>query len=172
MMDVKTLINCALMLVSVFVIAFLITRYNDRSGESKENFYNEDDVVVVDNVIESQSLGNNESPANVPNTKNNVQQPEACYPRSRLTAKDLLSQEANTLFSQVNPSGQGDVDGLNFLTAGAQIGLNSVGTSLRNANRQLRSEPPNPQVKVCPWNISTIGPNLMQKSLEIGSGPL
>ena len=98
--------------------------------------------------------------------------PISCYPRTRLTAKDLLSQEANTLFSQVNPNTQGDVDGVNYLTAGAQLGLNTVGTSLRNSNLQLRSEPTNPQTKVSPWMMSTITPDTMRPAMEIGSGGL
>jgi len=48
-------------------------------------------------------------------------------------------------------------------------GVNTVGQSLQNANRQLRSEPPNPQVKVSPWLQSTIEPDTDRKSLEIGN---
>ena len=171
MVDTKTLINCILMFLAVVVITFLINRYNIRNGEeglqktSTEPFYNEH--VEVD---ESEQLGHNETNSPVDATK--PSEPPACYPRTRLTAKDLLSQEANTLFSQVNPSTQGDVDGVNYLTAGAQLGLNTVGTSLRNANRQLRSEPTNPQVKVSPWMMSTITPDTMRPAMEIGSGGL
>ena len=43
-----------------------------------------------------------------------------------------------------------------------------TGQSLRNANRQLRSEPANPQVKVSPWLQSTIEPDTDRKPLEIG----
>jgi hypothetical protein len=42
---------------------------------------------------------------------------------------------------------------------------------LRNANLQIRSEPPNPQMTVGPWNQSTIEPDFMRPPLEIGSGP-
>lgn len=38
--------------------------------------------------------------------------------------------------------------------------------TLRNANLQLRSEPPNPQDTVCPWMQSTIQPDLHRKPLE------
>ena len=50
--------------------------------------------------------------------------------------------------------------------AGALIGVNTIGQSLRNANYQLRSEPPNPQMKVGPWMQSTVEPDLMRRSLE------
>ena len=60
---------------------------------------------------------------------------------------------------------------VNFLKAGYHVGINTVGTSLRNANLQVRSEPPNPQNQVSPWLNSTISPDLMRVPLEIGCGP-
>ena len=46
--------------------------------------------------------------------------------------------------------------------------VNTVGQTLRNANRQLRSEPPNPQVKVSPWLQTTIEADTNRRPLEIG----
>lgn len=93
----------------------------------------------------------------------------ACFPRDRLTADDLLPKDAaNSKWAQMNPAGQGDISDQNFLTAGYHIGVNTVGQSLRNANYQLRSEPPNPQAPVSPWNISTITPDTNRRPLEIG----
>lgn len=93
----------------------------------------------------------------------------SCFPRDRLTADDLLPKDAaNSKWAQMNPAGQGDVRDQNFLTAGYHVGVNTQGSSMRNANLQLRSEPPNPQVPVSPWNISTITPDLLRKPLEVG----
>ena len=64
--------------------------------------------------------------------------------------------------------GEGVLRGINFLSSGYHIGVNTVGQSLRNANRQLRSEPPNPQVSVSPWMNSSIGPDLLRRPLEVG----
>jgi hypothetical protein len=61
--------------------------------------------------------------------------------------------------------------GADLLQAGHHIGIDTVGQSLRNANLQLRSEPPNPQQTVSPWGNSTIGPDLIRVPLEIGCGP-
>lgn len=92
-----------------------------------------------------------------------------CFPKDSLTAKDLLpSDDASNKWAQVNPVGQGDIQDQNFVVAGHHIGVNTVGQSLRNANRQLRSEPANPQVKVSPWNQATIDPDVNRKGLEIG----
>jgi hypothetical protein len=93
----------------------------------------------------------------------------SCFPRDRLSAEDLLPKDAaNSKWAQLNPAGQGDVRDQNFLTAGYHVGVNTTGSSKRNANLQLRSEPINPQVAVSPWMQSTIEPNLFQRPMQIG----
>lgn len=95
-----------------------------------------------------------------------------CFERDRLTSSDLLPLDsANSKWAQINPAGSGMLGDQNFLTAGYHIGINTIGQSLRNANLQLRSEPPNPQVAVSPWGISTIEPDIRTTILEIGSAP-
>jgi hypothetical protein len=92
-----------------------------------------------------------------------------CFPKDRLTAEDLLPKDAaNSKWAQVNPAGQGDLEDQNFLTAGFQIGVNTIGSSLRNANQQLRSEPVIPQSNPWPIMQSTIAPDTLRKPLEIG----
>ncbi len=55
--------------------------------------------------------------------------------------------------------------GQNFLEPRAQIGFpETVGGALRNANQQLRSDPPNPKDPFV-WNNSTIVPDGMHRSL-------
>lgn len=84
---------------------------------------------------------------------------------------DLLPRDTNSNWAQLNPAGQGDLANINLLKAGYHIGIDTIGQSLRNANLQLRSEPPNPQTSAGPWNQSTITPDLMRVPLELGSGP-
>ena len=86
-----------------------------------------------------------------------------------LGAQDLLPQCADSPYAQVVPNGQGSVNDGNLLNAGYHLGVNTVGSSLRNANRQLRSEPANPQVKVSPWNQTTIEADMNRRELEIGN---
>ena len=90
------------------------------------------------------------------------------FPKNKLTASDLLPNNNDNLWSQVVPN----ISNKNFLVGGANIGINTVGQVNRNANLQLRSEPPNPQVVVSPWSQSTIGPDLARLPLELGCGPL
>lgn len=97
----------------------------------------------------------------------NAEAPAGCYPRDQLTPSELLPKDPNSVWAQQNPMGTGSLKGKNFLSAGALIGVNTVGQSLRNANYQLRSEPPNPQVPVSVFNQTTIEPDINRRTMEI-----
>lgn len=106
---------------------------------------------------------------NLGNTdENGNEKPGDCFPKDQLTPDELLPGDVNSKWAQVNPAGQGELGDQNFLNAGFHVGVNTVGQTLRNANLQLRSEPPNPQVKVSPWLQSTIEPDSNRKPMEIG----
>lgn len=107
------------------------------------------------------------TPSTGPADFGNAEQPAGCYPRDQLTPSELLPKDANSVWAQQNPMGTGSLKGKNFLSAGALIGVNTVGQSLRNANYQLRSEPPNPQVPVTVFNVPTIEPDVNRRALEI-----
>ena len=127
---------------------------------------NRDAVLANPNVARAEgfaNLGGYEGPA----AFGNAETPEGCYPRDQLTPGELLPKDQNSVWSQQNPMGTGSLKGKNFLSAGALIGINTVGQSMRNANYQLRSEPPNPQVAVSVFNQSTIEPDMARRSLEI-----
>jgi hypothetical protein len=83
---------------------------------------------------------------------------------------DLLPSDANSQWAELNPSGRGELSNINLLKAGAMIGIDTVGQTMRNANLQIRSEPINPQVPTGPWLQSTITPDLMRIPLELGQG--
>jgi hypothetical protein len=80
----------------------------------------------------------------------------------------LLPNDSNSQWASLNPQGGGMLKNINLLQAGSLVGINTIGSSLRNANLQLRSEPPNPQGNVGPWNLSTIEPDFVRKPLELG----
>ena len=94
-----------------------------------------------------------------------------CYPKVQLSAQELLPKDKASDWANVNPGGVGSLCDKNFLQAGAMVGIDTIGQTLRNANLQLRSEPPNPQATVSPWLQSTIGPDLMRRPLIIGGTP-
>ena len=138
----------------------------------RSNFEDVPEDVVVQG---SEQVGFNEQPQSLGNEDTGSQMnelPSECYPKDVLSSADLLPRDANSLWAQVSPSGQGSLADQNFLTSGFHIGINTVGQTLRNANRQLRSEPLNPQVKVSPWLQTTIEPDINRRPLEISSGDL
>jgi hypothetical protein len=96
--------------------------------------------------------------------------PSSCSSPNVQNPAELLPKDSNSQWAQLNPSGKGDLSNINLLKAGYHIGIDTIGQSLRNANLQIRSEPPNPQLNVGPWNTSTISPDFMRPPLEIGSG--
>lgn len=96
--------------------------------------------------------------------------PTSCSKPNIQNPAELLPKDVNSQWANLNPNGKGELANINLLKAGYQIGIDSIGSSLRNANLQIRSEPPNPQLSVGPWNQSTITPDFMRPPLEIGSG--
>jgi hypothetical protein len=92
--------------------------------------------------------------------------PAGCYAREQINPAELLPKESG-VWAEQNPSGPGSLKGKNFLSAGALIGINTIGQSLKNASWDLRSEPANPQVPVSIFNNSTFQPDLMRRPLEI-----
>lgn len=57
------------------------------------------------------------------------------------------------------------LSGQNFLEPRQQIGFpETIGGALRNANQQIRADPPNPKDAFV-WNNSTIAPDTMQRGL-------
>ena len=117
--------------------------------------------------VRSEKFGKNELPA----TLHTAKVSSSCNPQRILTAKDLLpsSEDGASIdsFNQDYPIGEGILRSINFLEAGYHTGINTVGQSLRNSNKQLRSEPPNPQVSVSPWMNTTIAPDLIRRPLDV-----
>jgi len=154
-MDIQSILQGVIILLAVAVLVYLITDYykrkNDTVDEPFEDYeeLNQEDTqepeqgVVAENIVQTKDS----RPEPVKPTKANTF-PRDCFPKDKLTPEDLLPKNAaNSQWAQVNPAGQGDVKNQNFLTAGYHVGINTVGTTLRNANMQLRSEPPTRKTK-------------------------
>ena len=176
-MDTKSVFQGILILLALVILIFLVYDYFKKSSNEKEGY---EDFEEINPQMGEDELNDEPSepvpvvtkteskprPVEVVAKKDNF--PKDCFPKDKLTPEDLLPKDAaNSEWAQVNPAGQGDVKNQNFLTAGYHVGINSVGSTLRNANMQIRSEMPNPQVKVSPWMQSTIEPDFNRKALEI-----
>ena len=80
-------------------------------------------------------------------------------PSSQLLPK--ITPEAAD-FAQVAPK---NLQAQNFLTATQWVGVNTQGSSLKNANYDLRANPLIPKADVGPWSQSSIEPNIYQREL-------
>jgi len=169
-------------LIGVLVLAFAIMQYsgrktifNDGFGDgysaSPSNTQGSAGVGGSTFVGGAQPLGQNEVFADVPACSSTSTGGLAPIPRpnGNYDPSELLPKDVNSQWAQLNPAGSADFKNVNLLKAGHLIGIDTVGSTLRNANLQERSEPPNPTAAVSPWLNSTIEPDLMRLPLEIGT---
>ncbi len=184
----KTLKNVLMLILVVAVIYIIYQIYNnymkkegyenenenEKEGDVQENMENMDDEnqqMSPEQMMQSQEMmpnqGQTEMMTNpVERDMRNAQMMGVAG--DQLSAQDLLPQDKSSTWASVNPEGQGSLANQNFLQAGYHIGINTVGQTLRNANLQVRSEPPCPQAQVSPWMQSTIEPDVSRRPMEIG----
>ncbi len=144
-----------LILIIFVVLAWLLLSYSDSKGlimdpmETGTSTAAVTDAPVADAPVVSASSG-----------------------RSITNPSDLLPADANSQWASLNPTSmnQNDILAADMLQAGYHVGLDTIGQSMRNANLQLRSDPPIPKQNVGPWNQSTYEPDISRLPLEIGSG--
>jgi len=101
-------------------------------------------------------------------SKQKVQQPQdlpesECNP-ANFASVSLLPETNNVIRDKAFEFGPKQLENMDF-TIGT-LGENTQGSSLKNANLQLRSEPANKRIPVSPWMNSTIEPDLHRRSLE------
>jgi hypothetical protein len=116
-----------------------------------------------------ESLGKINEYASMDGSNESLMIPSSCSGNTP-DPSELLPKDVNNEWARLNPTGKGELSQVNLLKAGYHIGIDTIGQSLRNANLQIRSEPPNPQLNVGPWNQSTITPDFMRVPLELGVG--
>jgi hypothetical protein len=119
---------------------------------------------VIPNQVSSQTINGQQNNVPAVSSNSNVINKAVSNP------SDLLPNDTNNSWANMNPVGNADLRNVNLLNPTQLTGINTQGSSLRNPNLQLRSEPPNPRMNTnCPWNISTIEGDQFRKTLEIGS---
>ena len=118
----------------------------------------------------SAPIGQNSQPAGVSGVTTSSPGTAVGTQKPVVDPSELLPKDQNCEWAKLNPVGSGDLQNVNLLKSGHHIGINTVASSLRNANLQLRSEPANPQTNVGPWNNTTIQPDVNRRPMEIGCG--
>jgi hypothetical protein len=171
-------IGAIIVLLILAYVATLFANYLSNKGmpgsESNQPMpqqYKNRNAQASSGVRPAEPLGQNEVFASANGTKTSMPGiPSSCSNPNVQNPAELLPKDSNSQWAQLNPSGKGDLSNINLLKAGYHIGIDTIGQTLRNANLQIRSEPPNPQLNVGPWNQSTIEPDFMRPPLEIGAG--
>lgn len=165
-------------LLGIVVLAYVIMQYSGHKGMLSDGFTNVPLNTPAD--IEhpgalvarpAEPAGQNEVFSAVSGIKTtSYGLPPSCSKGNVVDPSELLPKDVNSQWAQLNPAGGADFNNVNLLKAGYHIGIDTIGSSLRNANLQVRSEPPNPTTKVSPWLNTTIEPDLMRTPLELGCG--
>ena len=175
----KSFFNVILVLGLIILIA-VIYYYNNKKT-TKDNMYSSGSVELSGNAV---GPGNSVGPGNVVGLVSNDSN-DNYLPVAGLSThgnagscnqqisdpSDLLPKDMNSDWSNVNPA-NADLKNINLLSAGQLIGINTVGSSLRNPSLQERSEPVIPKTNIGPWNNSTIDADTLRRPLEIGSSEL
>jgi hypothetical protein len=182
MVKVKAQHGTLLFVIIAIVVIFLyITKKNSYSYEGNESVSNANLYSTQNNQTSvpmssstsrysqprpSEQIGMNEVFSSVPgSSKNNGDVIVTNVSSNDLKPGELLPKNTNSWGDTV----QSVQTQANFLTAPTHLaGIDTVGSSLRNANLQLRSEPPNPIANVSIWNQSTITPDYLRTPFEIG----
>ena len=168
----KSFFNVILVL-GLVVLIVVIYNYNSKKTP-RDNMYNSiiRDISgsvpsIPGSIVGINSTDNNFLNVSGLNTNSNT---GSCNQQTT-DPSELLPKDINSDWSNVNPA-NADLKNINLLSAGQLIGINTVGSSLRNPSLQERSEPVIPKTNIGPWNNSTIDADTLRRPLEIGSNEL
>jgi len=137
------------MLVAVAALVYLLFTMNNKSAYS-----------IEEREYAGYELAPAAGPSSAPTKKNGCGMEKGTGLASSLLPREVASAED---FGEFAP--EDILKGQNFLEPRQQIGFpETVGGALRNANQQIRAEPPNAKEPFV-WNNSTIVPDTMMRSL-------
>jgi hypothetical protein len=139
-----------LMVLAVAVLVYLLFTMNNKSEYS-----------IQEREYATVGMGPSTGPAVAgPSAANGCGMDKGVGLASSLLPREVASAED---FGEFAP--EDILAGQNFLEPRSQIGFpETVGGALRNANQQIRADPPNPKDPFV-WNNSTIVPDMMQRNL-------
>jgi hypothetical protein len=165
----------AVALGAVLLVAYLVTSYSSSKGAIVDGMEQlKDSLGVLSPLADgppvfasASSTGGNAVPTESLQSRNGNTQSK--YSESHLSNEELLPKGGlGADWAAVNPASMGDLKGQNFLDAGYHTNTAIAGVSQtnRNASWDVRSEVPNPQVKVGPFLNTTIEANPFKRGLN------
>ena len=179
----QILYGLGLVAVIYFVYLYSTKKGNMSDGLANQNkrnalpanISNNSNASYIESSGDGDYIGSNQTDLLDSNERVNSQQSSynspSCTKGKINDPSELLPKDSNSQWAKLNPSGGVDFNKVNLLKAGYNIGIDTVGSTMRNANLQTRSEPPNPTAVVSPWMNTSIEPNMLHAPLEIGCGP-
>jgi hypothetical protein len=163
----------------------VVTSINNKNSNNAKNMNSsaQGEAPFTDDMIKPNILGSGcgpnrdsvepmptEEPSNWENARfgSNDTTTSGCpVPQGQFLSSNLLPKDNSKVAEDWGQFAPKDLYGRNFLDATKYFGVDTVGQSLRNANQQLRSEPPNPLKRVSPWNQSTMLPDTMRRAFNL-----
>ena len=150
-------------IMALIFVGFVLYKYSE-----EKNIYQSPMTAGPSNYEISNAVPNQVTPPEFSSQQNDIN--NVVLNKSASNPSDLLPSDMNNSWANLNPVGNADLRNISLLNPTQLTGINTQGSSLRNPNLQLRSEPPNPRMNTnSPWNISTIEGDQFRKTLEIGS---
>jgi hypothetical protein len=143
-MDSSQLIKLALAVVVVVVLYRMLKKRGGPTTPRVSNYVPFDEMPF--DTVPPRAPGTSVAPINV--------------------ATDLLPKPATQQVMDFGEFAPNALQGQNFLEVAQQLGVDTQGSSMRNANYQLRADPPNSRTQVGPWMQSTIEADLLRRPLE------
>jgi len=134
-------------------------------------YYSSSKTTILDKMTGSEEPRQNTAPTVAPVAPATPTPAPAYQLQPVANPSDLLPQDKNSQWAELNPIGNGSVAMPDLLRAGYHIGLDTIGQTLKNANLQLRSDPIIEKKDVGPWNQSTYEADYGRVPLEVGYAP-
>jgi len=168
------------LILAALLVALVYTMYDKYCNSSINSLETYEDVQdnnfeqeVVNNNVQKQLPTNQVKAFEEEDGNMNINNPEdasielgGCGNTGSFISSNLLPKKDPEM--QDNSEFAPNLEGKNFVDSYKYL-IGSQSQSLRNANYQLRSDPPNPQNTVCTWQNTTMAPE-SRRPLEIGAG--